>query len=77
MKPEGHRSYRVRLDGKLFEIVWDKNATVYQVKMNQRYKVRDPEMVTRVQMEMAKREGAGTFLKALRMIWAALKTPWL
>lgn len=77
MKPEGHRPYRVRLYGKLFEIVWDKDATVYQVKMNQRYKVKDPEMVTRVQMEMAKREGAGTLLKAWRMIWAALKTPWL
>lgn len=77
MKPEGHRPYRVRLDGKLFEIMWDKAATVYQVKLNRRVKVKDPELITRVQMEMAKREGAGTFLKAVRMIWAGLKTPWL
>ena len=76
-KPEAHKPYRVRLDGKLFEIMWDRNATVYRVKLNQRVKVRDPKLVTRVQMEMAKREGAGTIVKALRMIWAALKTPWL
>ena len=74
---EGYKPYRVRMRGCLYEIIYDRKCTVYRVELNQRIKVTNEELAHKVRLKMKVREEEWVLAKAFRLIWAALKTPWL